>query len=193
MNKNVIHKAGGLYNIGMQRLISVDSYGDTFVIPEGVKFIGECAFWKCEELKSINIPNSVIDIGASAFAGCLSLKKIDIPDSVERICSNAFACCRSLEEITLPASLKFMSYCAFYGCNSLKKINYCNHSFIVDEILPGVIKANKVLCLNISDSNYLIPLEVDVILRSWHEHNYKGFFNIRTDYEILDSQESIYY
>ena len=43
MNKNVIHKAGGLYNIGMQRLISVDSYGDTFVIPEGVKYIGECA------------------------------------------------------------------------------------------------------------------------------------------------------
>jgi hypothetical protein len=44
MNKNVIHKDGGLYNIGMQRLFSVDSYGDTFVIPEGVKYIGEFAF-----------------------------------------------------------------------------------------------------------------------------------------------------
>ena len=193
MNKNVIHKDGGLYNIGMQRLISVDSYGDTFVIPDGVKYIGECAFWKCEELKSVNIPNSVIDIGTSAFAGCESLKKINIPDSVERIHTDAFAYCYSLEEITLPTSLKFMSYCAFYGCNSLKKINYCNHSFIVDEILPGVIKANKDLCLNISDSNYLIPLVVDVVLRICHGHNYKGFFNMRTDYEIQDSQDSIYY
>ena len=154
MNKNVIHKDGGLYNIGMQRLISVDSYGDTFVIPDGVKYIGECAFWKCEELKSVNIPNSVIDIGTSAFAGCESLKKINIPDSVERIHTDAFAYCYSLEEITLPTSLKFMSYCAFYGCNSLKKINYCNHSFIVDEILPvglhlfcGASKVGKSWCM----------------------------------------------
>lgn len=150
MNKNVIHKDGGIYNIGMLRLITVDTYDDTFVIPEGVQYIGECAFWRCRELKNVKRTNSVIDIGTSTFAGCESLKKIDIPNPVEHICSNAFAYCHSLEEITLPASLKFMSYCAFYGCNSLKKINYCNHSFIVDEILPGVIKANEDLCLNIS-------------------------------------------
>ncbi len=192
MNKNVIHKDGGLYNIGMKRLISVDSYNDTFVIPEGVKFIGECAFWKCEELKSVNIPNSVIDIGTSAFAGCESLKKIDIPDSVERICTDAFAYCYSLEEVTLPASLKFLSHSAFYHCNSVKKINYCNHSFLVDEILPGVLKANEFLCLNI-DGRFLMPLVVDVVLRSWNRHYNSGFFNPNADFEILDTHDSIYY
>ena len=192
MNKNVIHKDGGLYNIGMKRLISVDTYGDTFVIPDGVKFIGECAFWKCEKLKTVKIPNSVTDIGTSAFAGCESLNKIVIPDSVERICTDAFAYCYSLEEVTLPSSLKFLSHNVFFSCNSVKKINYCNHSFMVDDLLPGVIKANELLCLNI-DARMLMPLVVEVVLRSWNSHYNGGFFNPDADFEILDSHSSIYY
>ena len=192
MNKNVIHKDGGIYNIDMRRLITVDTYDDTFVIPDGVQYIGECAFWRCRELKNVKIPNTVTDISTKAFAGCESLKKIDIPDSVERIGYDAFAYCCSLEEITLPTSLKFMSHSAFHGCCSLKKINYSNHSFMVDEILPEVIKVNEVLCLNISDYNSLIPLVVDVVLRTWHGHH-KGFFNPMVDFEIPDSTESIYY
>ncbi len=192
MNKNVTYKDGGIYNIGMRRLITVDTYDDTFVIPDGVLCIGECAFWNCRELKNVNIPKTVTDICTSAFAGCESLKKVDIPDSVERISHDAFAYCCSLEEITLPTSLKFMSHSAFYGCCSLKKINYSNYSFMVDEILPGIIKANEVLCLRISDYRALIPLAVDAVLRTWHGHH-KGFFNPRADFEIPDSTESIYY
>ena len=69
-NHNIVHKDGGLYNIGMKRLISVENYDDTFVISEGVEYIAECAFWKCERLKHVVIPNSVVDIGTSDFAGC---------------------------------------------------------------------------------------------------------------------------
>ena len=40
-------------------------------IREGVKVIGDCAFYACKSLTSINIPNSVTYIGNHAFYKCI--------------------------------------------------------------------------------------------------------------------------
>ena len=183
-NHNIVHKDGGLYNIGMKRLISVEQYSDTFVIPEGVEYIAECAFWKCERLKHVVIPNSVVDIGTSAFAGCESLIEIIIPDSVERIGANAFGGCSSLTKVILPALLKFMGGSAFYGCNSLKQVVYRGTNFMVDEILSNVENANVQLGWGISANSFYMPLVIDVIFRLYWKDKYNGFFRLSSDYEV---------
>ena len=191
--QNIIRKDGGLYNIGMRRLISVESYSDTFVIHKGVEFIAECAFWRCEKLKQVVIPNSVIDIGKSAFAGCKSLIEVIIPDSVTTIGSDAFAYCESMEKVVLPSSLTFMGVRAFYGCYSLKQIIYRNHIFNVEEILPHVINANEYLSFGISDSGCFMPLVIDVVLRTYWGHNYDGLFKLWSDCKVDTRESNIYY
>ncbi len=62
-----------------------------YSIREGVKVIGEYAFYWCKNLNSIDIPNSVTTIGDSAFGGCDSLTSINIPNSVTTIGKDAFA------------------------------------------------------------------------------------------------------
>ena len=46
------------------------------LLPEGLKYIGEEAFYNCSALDSIVLPASVIEIGYSAFGGCIGLKDV---------------------------------------------------------------------------------------------------------------------
>lgn len=60
---------GSLWNSYRELILSV-------VIGSGVTSIGDCAFYYCTSLESIEIPDSVTSIDASAFTGCTSLTTI---------------------------------------------------------------------------------------------------------------------
>lgn len=60
-------------------------------ICDGVEFIGNSAFYTCNEITSISIPSSVTSIGDSAFQNCRSLSNISIGNSVTNIGKNAFS------------------------------------------------------------------------------------------------------
>ena len=77
--------------------------GGDVVIPEGVKSIGNEAFWGCSSLASIVIPKGVKSIGWKAFAGCSSLTSVVIPRSVTGIGKDAFGECPSLNTIVAPS------------------------------------------------------------------------------------------
>ena len=47
-----------------------------YEIPDGVQYIGNCAFEGCRFLELITISNSVISIGHGAFAMCKNLEDI---------------------------------------------------------------------------------------------------------------------
>ncbi len=73
--------------------------------------------------KSFVIPNGVTTIAECAFSSCDSLTNVVIPDSVEYIFVEAFLECESLTSIVVPNSVKSIDFAAFDGCDSL--IIYC--------------------------------------------------------------------
>lgn len=92
------------------------------VIADGIKRIGEEAFYYCSNLSNVLLPNSVTDIDRSAFMGCSALKSLTIPDGVVNIGNRAFAYCGGLTSITIPNSVKSIDSFAFEECWELKSL-----------------------------------------------------------------------
>ena len=74
---------------------------ESFVVPDGVKIVGDFAFEGCSSLTSLFLPESVKRIERSAFAGCSGLTSITVPENVEEIGLYAFRNCSSLAEIVV--------------------------------------------------------------------------------------------
>ena len=73
-----------------------------FILPDGVKTIGQSAFYKCAQLVDVNIPEAVGSTGGSlgknAFYGCSSLLHITIPSGVTRN-TGVFSGCTKLKDV----------------------------------------------------------------------------------------------
>ena len=90
--------------------------GSRIVVPEGVKKIGDFAFWGYEEgLQEIHLPNSLTEIGNSAFGWAKDVKELDIPEGVRSIGNEAFARMDALQKLTLPSTLCHVGKNAFMG------------------------------------------------------------------------------
>lgn len=116
----------------------------TFVVPNGVTVVDNCAFCDKAELERIVLPHGLVSIGEMAFDSCVNLSDINLPSSVTSLENSCFACCESLEHITLPhgikeipphafessglvhlivpGSVKVIGEYAFSGCNSLTHV-----------------------------------------------------------------------
>ena len=137
-NDNKYYKLlnGDLYSADGKTLIKClnQESRDKFIIPYGVKRVGERAFSDCVSLTSITIPDSVTSIGSGAFYGCGSLTSINIPDGVTSIGRSAFSGCRSLTSITIPDSVTGIGEGTFNGCTKIIEmengISYVNNWII---------------------------------------------------------------
>ena len=118
----------------------------TVELNEGLKVIGERAFFFCTSLRSINFPSTLEEIGRavfchcafstvelneglkvfgeSAFFGCPSLTSINFPSTFEVIGSFAFYDCKRLVNAELNEGLKKIGGRAFSVCTSLRSINF---------------------------------------------------------------------
>ena len=65
-------------------------------IPEGVKEIGDYAFYGCTGLTNVTIPEGVTEIGEGAFSDCTGLTSVTIPKSVTTIHREVFMNCPHL-------------------------------------------------------------------------------------------------
>ncbi len=81
--------------------------------------IGYGAFYRCQDILSVNIPNTVKTIVYS-FPYCIGLTNVTIPSSVKTI-QTAFINCTGLTNITIGESVEELSD-AFRGCTHLTTI-----------------------------------------------------------------------
>ncbi|MBO4823264.1 MAG: leucine-rich repeat protein [Clostridia bacterium] len=90
-------------------------------IPVGVESIGNSAFMCCG-LTNVIIPDGVTNIDERAFFSCYYLTNITIPDSVNNIGKEAFCRCESLESVIIPAGVLSIGKCAFQYCSNLTDV-----------------------------------------------------------------------
>lgn len=103
------------------------------IVPPGVKYIADRAFFDCSHLMQVVIPDSVIAIGNSAFAQCQALNMVTLPEDITVIGEAAFRDCTRLESVVfdrtgngMPANARAMArICsfAFSGCLLLGSIS----------------------------------------------------------------------
>lgn len=120
---------------------------ESFTIPDGVETIGEMAFRRKKNLKSVAMPPTVKTISHDAFYDCDSLDNVVVPQSVATVSGYAFAECDNLRHITFAGTPKHLSRHAFEDSDNLQEI-------VVPE---GSVKAfQKALRYDSVDDDYLI-------------------------------------
>ncbi len=83
---------GILFSKDMKTLIEAYNFKEeSYAVPEGVEYIGDCAFYFNRDLKAITFPETLKDIGFKAFAYCtLRGQNIVLPESVTGVGCQAF-------------------------------------------------------------------------------------------------------
>lgn len=111
---------GVLFTKDMTRLISYPQAKSesTYTIPAAVTEIGINAFFKNNNLTSVNIPGTVKTIREYAFRDCHGLTSVDIQNGVESLGKYAFENCSSLTSVKLPPTLVNYGDDIFYECPS---------------------------------------------------------------------------
>lgn len=120
---------------------------ESFTIPDGVETIGEMAFRRKKNLRSVALPPTVRTISRDAFYDCDSLDDVVVPQSVATVGGYAFAECDNLRCVTFAGTPKRLSRHAFEDSDNLQEI-------VVPE---GSVKAfQKALRYDSVDDDYLI-------------------------------------
>lgn len=81
-------------------------------IPAKVTVIGDYAFYR-SDIEEVILPNGLKTIGEAAFYQCSRLKKISFPEKLERIRQNAFRSCTALESADFPKEMLYIESSAF--------------------------------------------------------------------------------
>ena len=155
----------------------------TYVIPNGVKYIGEWAFGACDQLINITLPDGIVFVGASAFYDCTGLKSITLPSSVSYIGDRAFKVCGSIETITIPSGVKEIGEETFMICTSLKSINIPksvtkigNSAFdCCDSLTDVYYEGSSSQWRSINLAEYNTALTSANIHFNSHVHTYEGY------------------
>ena len=95
------------------------------IIPEGVSYIGQCAFESCLSLTKVVISKGVSSIDGGAFTNCTNLQSVTIVGGGENLTIKdyAFGSCHALTQIILPGRVWGVEHRAFNNCTNLSV--YC--------------------------------------------------------------------
>ena len=158
---NSIAIPGGVTNIGNSAFNNCYNLTGFLAIPGSVENIGDSAFQGCSRLSGVTIGEGVRNIGDSAFYYLFVAGDLVIPDSVTNIGNQAFYNCANLTNLTIGASVVRIGDSAFYRCerlvgaltipDSVKSIG--NSAFSLCSLLDGELTLGAGVT-NIGDSAF---------------------------------------
>lgn len=90
--------------------------------PEGLKTIGNYAFYLCTYGDFSSFPESLTSIGTEAFRNCNHINHLVIPKNVTSIGSEAFLNCYYISDAELGVNQYSLSSSIFKGCSRLKTL-----------------------------------------------------------------------
>ena len=158
--KNVVIN-NGVKNIGNYAFYSETGL-TSITIPNSVKSIGDCAFMFCKGLTSITIPNSVTSIGIWAFVGCDNLETADINSQAAfNIYFN-----HKLTSIILGDDITSIGSSAFNDYTRLTSINVAEDNLnyaSIDGVLYSKDKNTLIMCPQGKTGSITIPNSVTSI------------------------------
>ena len=105
-------------------LLEVRRVQEHVVVPEGVKYITEGAFWmpnKDSTLKTLQLPQSLVSIGQNAFAGNTGLQSVVVPENVTEIGTQAFNGCSAMTSAVVEGNVTELNG-TFSGCSALASV-----------------------------------------------------------------------
>lgn len=120
---------------GQTLLVFPNKNTENMVIEDGVVNIGENAFYKCSNLKTISFPASLKTVGDRAFIKCRGLVKVDLPDGLETIGEDSFSFLHAAEYIYVPATVKSIGNYGFFDASKVPSIKMGHKS--ADELETG--------------------------------------------------------
>ncbi len=176
---------GALFTSDMSILIGYPSgkTDTTYIVPNGVKYVGDWVFSECYRLVNITLPDELLIIGGSAFYACTGLKSITIPNSVKYIGGIAFELCENIQTITIPSGVEEIGEETFMQCTSLKSINISksvtkigNSAFDCCDSLTDVYyegSSSQWRSINIAEYNTALT-SANIHFNS-HVHTYEGY------------------
>ena len=93
---------GMLFNESKSELIRCCYLGSSnYIVPNGVKKIGDYAFTGCNQLESITFSDDVIMVGKYTFQNCRKLTSVKIGSGVSSMSETAFEGCTNLDEFVV--------------------------------------------------------------------------------------------
>ena len=139
----------GVVHIGAY-LLSTYSYGTPTVqrvtLPSSLQSVGECAFSGQEKLTTIEFPEGLKHIGDQAFYACLGLQDVNLKN-VKSI-GSAFFECSNLQNVE-SKNLETIGDDAFSGCSSLQSVDLRNAETIGDYAFSGCSSLQSVDLRNV--------------------------------------------
>lgn len=97
-----IFQNGMLFNESKSELIRCCYLGSSnYIVPNGVKKVGDYAFTGCNQLESITFSDDVIMVGKYAFQNCHKLTSVKIGSGVSSMSETAFEGCANLDEFVV--------------------------------------------------------------------------------------------
>lgn len=92
-------------------------------LAKSIEWIGEEAFYECENIRSITIPASVREICEGAFSGLRKTTKLifESNSQLKSIGDSAFCGLKNIESVKIPKSVEEIGGNAFYKCTNLNE------------------------------------------------------------------------
>ena len=89
---------------------------------DGVKVIGNSAFYNCNSLEEIDWGTTITEIGENAFSDCEKIYQVSLPTTLEKLGAGCFSLCTGLLSVNLPPTIAEIPNNAFDYCVRLPEI-----------------------------------------------------------------------